>query len=197
VLGLENARRKRRAEALQQRADLLTARARGASLTHEEREELKRDYSDFKLEVSKLQEQRSDPHTLGTFVTAARVAQALQRTGHRRQQKNQAFGRLILRIESETYFCDLALWFLLPVYFSVELTGDLQEELAQRSAKQGRDQALSWYRRQVRATIATVINQRLALGHFILRVLRSLWDLFSRIGRCLEMERSSREMTRS
>jgi hypothetical protein len=70
----------------------------------------------------------------------------------RRQQKMIAFEALISRVDSDTFYFDLILWFFLPVDFSEALLGDLNEEYLIRKSTDGPVRARTWYRHQVGTT---------------------------------------------
>jgi len=174
ALGMQRARR---IEQFKRVGESITARVQMKPLSSEHRLVLQKTIADFQLQLGTFRAEISNPPTTSTFVAVGRAAEALLRNARRRKQKNQSLRRLIGQIESDTYGCDLALWFVLPAQYSEDMTGDLQEELALREVADGRQRALQWYRRQVRITIYKVITQKLIVARMVVKVLRLIWDL--------------------
>jgi hypothetical protein len=88
-----------------------------------------------------------------TFVVLKPLLNYLNKKFARRMQKMLAFKEILSRIDSDTFYLDLLLWFLLPDAFSEALLGDLNEEYQIRKSTDGPVRARSWYRHQVAATV--------------------------------------------
>ena len=70
-----------------------------------------------------------------------------------RRRKSESFGRLILSIDSNTFYSDLLLWLVVPGASYEALVGDLKEEFLLRQSTEGEARALAWYRYQVATTV--------------------------------------------
>jgi len=91
----------------------------------------------------------------------ASVAQHLKNTFERRLREYESFQKLAARVDSETYYLDLLLWFVLPSDFVEEALGDLTEEYLIRSEPVGPSQAQAWYRRQVHDSVKVCFWRKL------------------------------------
>jgi hypothetical protein len=94
----------------------------------------------------------------------------------RRKQKLLAWEALITKIDSDNFYSDLVLWFIVPDAFSEVLLGDLNEEYLIRKSKHGPSQARAWYRHQVTTTIRDCLWKKIER----LAVIGTLLDLLFR-----------------
>jgi hypothetical protein len=68
--------------------------------------------------------------------------------------------RILSRVESNTFYWDLLLWFLVPGAHSDELLGDLNEEYLLRVSDKGELSAKAWYQHQAVTTIMQYLWKR-------------------------------------
>jgi hypothetical protein len=76
-------------------------------------------------------------------------------------QKRDALKRIIRNPGSDTFYCDLLLWLIVPGEHSEELCGDLIEECSLRSSTEGEAAAKAWYRNQVIRSVHDYVWKRL------------------------------------
>ena len=90
--------------------------------------------------------------------------------------KTEFLRRIILGIDSNTFYSDLLLWLVTPRGYDEALVGDLKEEHVFRSSADGEKSANAWYRHQITATLKdflwTKMERVAAIGTLI--------DLFDR-----------------
>lgn len=87
------------------------------------------------------------------MVVITPVLDYLLRSAQRRQLKAASFKQIIARIDADTFYYDLVLWFVLPAAFSDDLLGDLNERYVIKCEKDGQVRAHAWYRYQVKTTL--------------------------------------------
>ena len=93
-----------------------------------------------------------------------------------RNAKLESLRRIILGIDSNTFYSDLLFWLLTPSGYDEAMTGDLKEEYVLRCSTHGEESANAWYQHQITATLKdflwTKIERVAAIGTLI--------DLFDR-----------------
>ena len=110
------------------------------------------------------------------MVVITPVLDYLLRSTHHRQHKTASFKQVIGRIDADTFYFDLLLWFVLPAAFSDDLLGDLNERYVIKCEKDGRVRAHAWYRHQVKTTLADCFWQKLCR----LAAVATLLDILTR-----------------
>ncbi len=112
-----------------------------------------------------------------TFVLLPPVLRYVRNKVSRRQQKLLAFKDLVSRIDSDTFYLDLLLWFILPEAFGEAVLGDLNEEYLIRKSMDGPARARSWYRHQVGTTVKDCLWRKIerlaAIGTLVDLLFRS------------------------
>jgi hypothetical protein len=76
-------------------------------------------------------------------------------------RKNESLKGITLNIESDTFFCDVLLWLIVPSAHSEELIGDLNEEYRLRISTEGEADAKAWRRDQVIKSVRDYLWKRL------------------------------------
>jgi hypothetical protein len=94
----------------------------------------------------------------------------------RRRQKINALDEIVSRLDCDTFYLDLLLWFILPDAFGEALLGDLNEEYQIRKSTDGPVRARSWYRHQVATTVKDCLWRKIER----LAAIGTLIDLLSR-----------------
>ncbi|MDQ1405752.1 MAG: hypothetical protein QOG55_1381 [Acidobacteriaceae bacterium] len=82
-----------------------------------------------------------------------------------KRAKTESLRRIILGIDSNTFYFELLLWLVTSSGYDEALVGDLKEERVFRSSADGEESADSWYRHQIKATLKDLLwmkIQRLA-----------------------------------
>lgn len=77
------------------------------------------------------------------------------------QKNSESLCRILVRIDSATFYWDLLLWFLIPGVHSEEMLGDLNEEYLLRVSDDGDANANAWYQHQALATIMRYLWKRI------------------------------------
>lgn len=86
-------------------------------------------------------------------------------------RKIDSFSKLLDRIETDTFYSELLLWFVVPMSRSEELVGDLHEEYVLRQSTDGPASATAWFKEQVRRTLTVFLWARFqrwtAIANFV------------------------------
>jgi hypothetical protein len=131
----------------------------------------------LKLVASRLASQRS--FRVSVVLPSSALTYTLEHTlsrVFRLQRKTESLRTLLARIECDTFYWELALWFLVPGANSEDILGDLIEEYLLRASTQGEPEAKVWYARQIVATAKDYLWEKIerltALGTLLDLVVR-------------------------
>lgn len=90
--------------------------------------------------------------------------------------KAESLRRIILGIDSKTFYSDLLLWLVTPSGYDEALVGDLKEERVFRSSAYGEKSANAWYRHQIKTSLRDLLWTKI----YRLAAIGTLIDLIDR-----------------
>ena len=93
-----------------------------------------------------------------------------------RKRKAESFLRIASKLDSDTFYWDLLLWFVLPGASGESALGDLNEEYLLRNSTEGEARARAWYRDQVTGTLKNCLWEKIVR----LAAIGTLIDLVNR-----------------